>query len=165
VARLTAYGQWCRDLDGAGIPWTIQHDDLHANNICGPGSESDPAVAGPADGDNAAGSALGARIIDWGDASLGHPFGTMLVTLRSIAHYGSCDIDDARVQRVRDAYLEPFTTYGPRSELVALVDVARRVGAVTRALSWRAGLIGSPAAVHREHDFPVRGWLEELLVD
>jgi len=156
TARLPAYGQWCRDLDGAGIPWTIQHDDLHSNNICRPGSEGPPAVAG---------QPAGSRIIDWGDASIGHPFGTMTTTLRSIAHYCGCDVGDPRVQRVRDAYLEPFTTYGPRSELIALVDVARLVGAATRALSWRAALIGSPTEVHREHDFPVRDWLLELLAD
>jgi hypothetical protein len=72
-------------------------------------------------------------------------------------------VTDPRVQRVRDAYLEPFTTYAPRSELIALADVAQQVGAVTRALSWRAALAGASTEVHREHDFPVRGWMQELL--
>jgi hypothetical protein len=153
TARLPAYGQWCRDLDGSGMRLTIQHDDLHSNNICWPGSAAD-RLAGPA---------AGSRIIDWGDASVGHPFGTMLTALRSIAHHGGCEVDDPRVQRVRDAYLEAFKTYAPRSELIALSDVAVRVGAVTRALSWRAALIGSPTRVHRELDFPVRAWLLELL--
>jgi hypothetical protein len=152
-ARLPAYGQWCRELDAGGIPCTIQHDDLHSNNICR--TELSPGRAiGPSDG---------SRIIDWGDASWGHPFGTMLSTLRSIAHHSGCGVDDPRVDRVRDAYLEPFTTYAPRSDLIAMVDVAQRVGALTRALSWRAALIESPTAVQREYDFPVRGWLQELL--
>lgn len=154
TARLPAYEQWCRDLDGAGIPWTIQHDDLHSNNI---------ALAWSA-ADHLTGRAAGSRILDWGDASIGHPFGTMTTTLRSIAHHGECEVDDPRVKRGRDAYLEPFTTYAPRSELVALVGLARRVGAVTRALSWRAALLGTPRSVHREYDFPVRDWLQELLV-
>jgi hypothetical protein len=34
AARLPLYGQWCRDLAGTGIPFTVQHDDLHWNNIC-----------------------------------------------------------------------------------------------------------------------------------
>lgn len=153
TARLPAYGQGCRDLDAAGIPWSIQHDDLHSNNICWPGPGKDPATD----------SAAGSRIIDWGDASIGHPFGTLLATLRSIAYHGDCDVTDPRVQRVRDAYLEPFTTYAPRSELIALADVAQQVGAVTRALSWRAALIDASTEVHGEHDFPVRGWMQELL--
>jgi hypothetical protein len=153
TARLPAYSQWCRELDGGSIPSTVQHDDLHSNNIC---------RAEPADG-RVTGLPAGSRIIDWGDASFGHPFGTMLSTLRSIAHHGGCDIDDRRVHRVRDAYLEPFATFARRSELIALVDVARRVGVVTRALSWRAALVESPTHVRREYDFPVRGWLQELL--
>lgn len=160
-ARLPAYDQWCRDLDGSGIPWTIQHDDLHANNICRPEVAGDGAT----EGDRDAGPAAGSRIIDWGDASIGYPLATMLCTLGSIAFHGGCEADDPRVQRVRDAYLEPFTTFAPRSELIRLVDVARRVGAVSRALSWRAALIGSRPQVHRDFDFPVRGWLQELLAD
>jgi hypothetical protein len=155
TARLPAYGQCCRELDAAGIPWTIQHDDLHSNNIC----RAEPA------GDRVTGPSAGSRIIDWGDASIGHPFGTMLSTLRSIAHHGGCEVDDPRVDRVRDAYLEPFTTYATHSELIALVDVARRVSALTRALSWRAALIESPASVHRDYEFPVRGWLRELMAE
>ena len=88
----------------------------------------------------------------------------MLSTLGSIAHHSDCEVNDPRVQRVRDAYLEPFTSYAPRSELIGLVDLARRVGAVTRALSWRAALVESRTRVHLEHDFPVREWLVELLV-
>ena len=155
TARLPAYGQWCRELDGGAIPWTIQHDDLHSNNIC----RAEPA------GDRVTGPSAGSRIIDWGDASIGHPFGTMLSTLRSIARHGGCEVDDPRVDRVRDAYLEPFTTYAARSELIALVDVARRVSALTRTLSWRAALIESPASVHRDYEFPVRGWLRELMAE
>jgi hypothetical protein len=155
TARFPAYEQSCRDLDGAGIPWTIQHDDLHSKNICWAGSAKD----------RAAGSVAGSRIIDWGDSSIGHPFGTLLATLRAIAHHGNCDVTDPRVRRVRDAYLEPFTAYAPPSELVELADLAQQVGAVARALSWRAALIASSTEVHREHDFPVRGWMQELLAD
>ena len=164
AARLPLYGHWCHDLDGAGIPLTIQHDDLHSNNIClaGPAKSliSDPTANRlPAVPEGRT------RVIDWGDASIGHPFGTMLVTLRSIAHHGCCEVSDPRVQRVRDAYLEPFTAHAPRAELIAVADVAQRVGAVARALSWRAALLGTPTPVHGEYDFPVRRWIQELLAD
>jgi hypothetical protein len=62
------------------------------------------------------------------------------------------------VLRVRDAYLEPFTALASRAELERLVDLVRRTGCVTRALSYRAALSGEPAATHAEHDFPVREW-------
>jgi hypothetical protein len=144
-ARLPAYGRWCADLGGSGLPDTIQHDDLHSANVC-------------VDGDTV-------RILDWGDASLGHPFGTLLVTLNSVAHHAGLDPQDPVVLRVRDAYLEPFTVYAERRDLVQLVDRARQAGRVTRALAWRAALATEPPEAHAEWDFPVRGWLEEILQD
>jgi hypothetical protein len=142
---LPAYDGWCRELAGSGLPDTIQHDDLHSANICWPG----PAAAT-------------ARLIDWGDASVGVPLGTMLCTLNSVAHHAGCRIDDPRVVRLRDAYLEPFTVLSERSRLVEHVALTRRTGCVTRALSYRRSLLGEPVATHRELDFPVRGWLLEL---
>jgi hypothetical protein len=87
----------------------------------------------------------------------------MLVTLNSVAyHLGVFRedgvIDDPRVLRVRDAYLEPFTTLAPRADLVRLVDLARRTGCLARALSYRAALRGEPPETHAEHEFPVRDW-------
>ena len=57
---LPAYAAWCAELDAAGFPMSIQHDDLHSANICWPGGPEDAARA---------------RVIDWGDASVGHPSG------------------------------------------------------------------------------------------
>ncbi|HEX7538509.1 MAG TPA: hypothetical protein VF391_16085 [Dermatophilaceae bacterium] len=36
---------------------------------------------------------------------------------------------------------------------------------MTRALSWRAALMGTQTGVQREHDFPVRSWMQELLAN
>jgi aminoglycoside phosphotransferase (APT) family kinase protein len=144
-ARLPAYQRWCAALAASGIPDTLQHDDLHAANICVQVSR--------------------VRVIDWGDASLGHPFGTMLATLNSIAHHAGVGPEDPLVRRARDAYLEPFTPYADRRDLVELVEQARRAGRVTRALTWRAALVTAPLEAHAEWDFPVRGWLEEILGD
>ena len=138
------YDAWCDELAGSRVPSTVQHDDLHSSNICW------------------GGSAAAARVIDWGDALWGFPIGTMLGTVNSIAWHAKCERDDPRVLRVRDAYLEPFTTYAGRGELVRYVDLARRTGCVTKALSYRASLLGEPLSTHQEEDFPVRGWLLEL---
>ena len=151
-ARLPEYDAWCAELAAAPVPDTIQHDDLHSANVCWPGQAVDGAD-----------EAASARIIDWGDASVGSPLGAMLVTLNSIAyHLGVFRedgvIDDPRVLRVRDAYLEPFTTLAPRAELRRLVDLVRRTGCLTRALSYRAALTGEPVSAHEEHEFPVRNW-------
>ena len=71
-------------------PATLQHDDLHSGNVFA-ATLADPG---------------GARVIDWGDASLDHPFGTLLVTLDVLAAELDLDRDSAPLRRVRDAYLE-----------------------------------------------------------
>lgn len=138
------YDAWCAELAASGIPSSVQHDDVHSSNICW------------------GGSAATARVIDWGDTIWGLPIGTMLGTVNSIAWHAKCERDDPRVLQVRDAYLEPFTTYAGRDDLVRYVDLARRTGCVTKALSYRASLLGEPLSTHQEQDFPVRGWLLEL---
>ena len=143
-AAFDEYDAGCDELASSGVPTTIQHDDLHSSNICW------------------GGSAESTRIIDWGDASWGFPLATMLCTLNSLAWHAKCELDDQRVVRARDAYLEPFTEYAERADLVRYVDLARRTGCVARALSYRAALRGEPLATHRDQDFPVRGWLLEL---
>jgi hypothetical protein len=144
LASLDEYDAWCAELAASGIPSSVQHDDVHSSNICW------------------GGSAATARIIDWGDTIWGFPIGTMLGTVNSIAWHAKCERTDPRVLRVRDAYLEPFTTYASRDELVRWVDLARRTGCVTKALSYRASLLGEPLSTHQEEDFPVRGWLLEI---
>ena len=102
-----------------------------------------------------------ARIIDWGDTSVGCPLATMLCTMNSIAFHSGREVDDPLVLRVRDAYLEPFTAFAPRSELVEHVTLARRTGAVTRAMSYQHAFDGEPRSAQAELDWPVRGWLLE----
>lgn len=134
AALLPRLDDWCAELEASPVPDSIQHDDLHSGNVCWSGT---------------------ATIIDWGDASWGSPLATMLCTLASLS--------DGPVPRVRDAYLEPFTTHAPLAELVHLVNLAVWTGCVTRALSWRAAMLDQPPAAHEQWGFPVRSWLLELL--
>ena len=112
AALLPAYGEWCAELAASGIPVSINHDDLHSGNICWNGD--------------------GPRIIDWGDAVLGHPFGTLLVTLNSLAWSAGIEIDDPRVVAVRDAYLDEFADVGSHEDRVRWTQLARRTGCVSR---------------------------------
>ena len=75
-----------------GRPATVQHDDLHDGNVFG--------------------QTAAVRIIDWGDASLAHPFGTLLVTLDVLAAQLQCSRDDPELDPVRDGYLEVWRTAG-----------------------------------------------------
>jgi hypothetical protein len=151
---LPRYDDWCAELAASPLPDTLQHDDLHSNNVCWPGTPAD---------------ASSARIIDWGDSCMGYPLGTMLATLNSIAfhagmlHNDRGNIEDPRVLGIRDAYLEAFTGLGSHRELVRWVALARSTGCLTRALSWERAVQHAAASVAVEYEFPVRAWLMELL--
>ena len=151
---LPAYEGRCAELAASPIPDSLQHDDLHSNNVCWPGEMADLSSV---------------RIIDWGDASIGHPFGTMLATLNSIAFQaGALPVDGGDFTtraccELRDAYLEPFSSLCGVDELRRWVDLARSTGCVTRALAWERALQEAPLSVIAEYEFPVRGWLLELL--
>lgn len=122
------------ELAHSPVPASIQHDDLHDANIFSSG-----------------------KIFDWGDASLAHPFGTLLVTLRVARHYGR------ETEPLRDAYLEPWTGLAPRAQLLREARIAEQLAKVGRALSWQRALIGATPEEIAEWEDPVAAWLEELL--
>jgi len=146
-ARLRAlqpqYERWCLELAGSHIPPTLQHDDLHDGNIM----VTDD----------------GYRFFDWGDASVAHPFVSLLVTENSIEHRYGVSRRSSDMQRLRDAYLESWTDMYSRPDLSHLVLLARRVGVVSRAASWQRALADASDKDLVEYDFPVAGWLAELL--
>jgi hypothetical protein len=149
LAVMPAFDDWCAELAASPVPDSVQHDDLHSGNVCCP-------PAGPD------------LVIDWGDTTWGCPLATMLTTMNSLAFHAGLlvegePVDAPAVLRARDAYLEPFTRYADRAELVRLVDLARRTGCVGKALSYQRALQEAPPGTHAELDHPVRAWLLEVL--
>jgi hypothetical protein len=131
----------CALLAAGPVAATVQHDDLHDGNVV-------------VDDDGAA------RVLDWGDSSVGHPFGVLLVTLRALARrYG---LDDAARDRLRDTYLDTWTDLADRSTLLKLADAAQQVQAVARALSWERALCDADADERQRWGDPVTGWLSVL---
>jgi hypothetical protein len=112
---------WCRallDLPGGA---SIDHNDLHPWNI----------LAGPS------GRAAEARFYDWGDSVVSHPFASLLVALGSVRDWVlKSGPEDPRIDRLRDAYLEPFGDLAPHKVLVETVETACRVGKIARVLTW-----------------------------
>jgi Ser/Thr protein kinase RdoA (MazF antagonist) len=113
----------CDQLAALGVPETIQHDDLHDANVF------------LRDG----------RFVffDWGDSCVSHPFLTMTVTLHGVLAW-LLDPETGRgdVSRFRDAYLEPFTRFAPREQLLAAFPAAIDLGVVCRGLSWLHAIRG-----------------------
>jgi hypothetical protein len=139
IARLRSYASRLAaevaELAAAGIPESIQHDDLHMGNVYA----RDDAL----------------RVLDWGDSSISHPFASLVVTFRFLEQVNGLRPDDPWFARLRDAYLEPWGR-----GLTAIFELALRVGAVAHAIarkrqrdflpeSARSGAAGDYAVVLR----------------
>jgi hypothetical protein len=111
-----------------GVPETIQHDDLHDGQVFV--RDGRPLV------------------FDWGDSVISHPFLTMAVTLEGVIAWGVDDIAHSEpLGPYRAAYLAPFARYAPREALEDALDLALRLGWVSRLLFAAPELEGPE---HRE---------------
>lgn len=107
----------CEELAAAGIPETIQHDDLHDAQVF------------VRDGRY--------LLLDWGDACVSHPFFSLAVTLDGVIAWGVDDLEESEpTEPFRDAYLEAFRGFAA-SDLIALSTTARRLGWLCRAVNSR----------------------------
>ena len=102
--------EMCRTLAEDGVPETIQHDDLHDGQMF------------VRDGRY--------LFFDWGDSCVSHPLHSLTVVLRAIAWKLDLPPGGTELQRLRDAYLEPFGR-GP-----GIAELANRTGTIARALAW-----------------------------
>jgi hypothetical protein len=105
------FSAMCDELESAGIAATVQHDDLHMNNVYVKGNML--------------------RVLDWGDASVAHPFFSLFETFRFLLELNRLRPDDPWFARLRDAYLEPW---GPGHR--ETFDVALRVAGLAHAIAW-----------------------------
>jgi len=109
-------------LAALGIEDTLQHDDLHHGNVL----VRDGRLA----------------IFDWGDACVSHPFLTLAVTLRFAAQATTHAVDDREIAALRDAYLEPWSDRSSAAELRNAAELGRRIGEVSRTLTFDAAYPG-----------------------
>ena len=122
----------CERLASAGIPETIQHDDLHDGQVF------------VRDGRY--------LFFDWGDACISHPFFSMSVTLEGQLAWGLDDVEGSEdIRPYRDAYLEPFRGFAAQAELQAAHEIALRLGWICRALNWHRFASGLPAPYREEY--------------
>jgi hypothetical protein len=140
TAELPALHEHNECLRHGRIPMSLQHDDLHDGNVFSDG-----------------------RVFDWGDASVGHPFGVLLVSLRVAADQFQVGDGDPLVLRLRDAYLEPWSDLADRESLLAQVRAAVQLAKVGRALAWQRALAEADDAARAEWGDRVSAWLDELL--
>lgn len=105
------FAELCAEVAAESPGDSIQHDDLHVNGVFVFGDRM--------------------RVMDWGDASIGHPFASLVVTFRFLERENGLAPGDPWFALLRDAYLEPW---GPG--LVPAFDRALRVAAFAHPIAW-----------------------------
>jgi phosphotransferase family enzyme len=115
VLRLRAFedrfAELCVELGASGVPETVQHDDLHRSNVYAKDGRL--------------------RLLDWGDASIAHPFASLVVTFRFLEEINGLPTTDPWFARLRDAYLEPWGR-----GLADVFAIAIHVGTFAHAIAW-----------------------------
>ena len=106
---------WCNELHCDGISPTIQHDDLHLSNVL----YSQDTY----------------RFIDWADAVIAHPFGSLLYPLRAIENVSPADSHHFGRQ-LMDAYLDCWPSLNHQIAQRS-IKLAMSTAAIGRALTWR----------------------------
>jgi Ser/Thr protein kinase RdoA (MazF antagonist) len=143
--RLAGFAEECRCLAAAGIPETLQHDDLNDGNAFLRGADH--------------------VVFDWGDACISHPFHSLVVVLRSLAYRNAWRPGGPEVTRLLHAYLEPWSAHAGREGLLEAADLARRTGTVQRSLAWRRGVLAMPQSYRDEYVDSVPYGLRLYLLD
>jgi hypothetical protein len=134
------FAELCHDLANQGVRDTIQHDDLHAWNVY---RQADRW-----------------RVLDWGDASIAHPFFSLVVTFRFLEDTNALPTTDPWFRRLRDAYLEPW---GPG--LRDAFDLAMRIGTLTHPLVELRHRTNLPLPERARFDEEMRVWLQRAVAE
>jgi hypothetical protein len=115
-AHLPAVRRWAEQVTGLGLPTTLNHNDLHENNVF----DVDGRL----------------RFFDFGDALVTEPLGVLLIPLNILGEKLQADGDDARLWRVVDAALEVWSDLVSAAELRAALPAALQLGRLGRVESW-----------------------------
>ena len=130
AAMRSRVGEWAAELGASAVAPTLDHNDLHSGNVLL--SSGQP------------------RFYDWGDSVVAHPFVSMLTTITFVRDHllGGAADDDPRLTGLRDAYLEPFAAHHgvAVAELVPTLELACRLGKITRTLTWHRAIESDPDA-------------------
>jgi hypothetical protein len=133
----------CERLADYHILETINHGDLNDGNVfVGDGSSI---------------------FIDWGDGCVSHPFYSLRTVLVSAEISLGLEENSPELWPLRDAYLESWTRYGSREDLLRALDLAGRLASFNGALTWHRLVLRLDGARREERAEPVPALLQEFL--
>jgi hypothetical protein len=114
--HLPVVRRWVEQVAGLGLPLTLNHNDLHENNVFDVGGRL--------------------RFFDFGDSLVTEPLGVLLIPLNILGERLGADGDDDRLWQVADAALEVWSDLVPMAELRAVLPAALQLGRLGRVESW-----------------------------
>jgi hypothetical protein len=115
-AHLPVVRRWAEQVAALGLPLTLNHNDLHENNVF----DVDGRL----------------RFFDFGDSLVTEPLGVLLIPLNVMSEKLGADDQDPRLWRVADAALEVWSDLVPMAELRAALPAALQLGRCGRVESW-----------------------------
>jgi hypothetical protein len=112
----THVAELCERLADHRIPETINRGDLNDGNVfLGDGRSI---------------------FIDWDDGCVSHPFYSLRTVLVSAEISLGLEENSPELWPLRDPYLEPWTSYGSREDLLRALELAGRLASINGALTW-----------------------------
>jgi hypothetical protein len=107
--------EWCAEFDDLGVPASLDHADVHLNNIFA-------ATGTP---------------FDWGDAAVAHPFSSLLIALRTAAEQARLPPQSPELAALTEEYFRPWLEAGhQRAAVDRSLFLALRIAPLARALTW-----------------------------
>jgi hypothetical protein len=151
LARLRTLGplltEGCAELLCYAVPISLHHGDFHDSNIFLRGENY--------------------IFLDWGDSSLAHPFFSLRGVFVSVENTFGLPEGAPEFERLRDAYLEPWTRFETPARLRAAFGLAMRFSPLCSALSWQLALSAVPpsAPERAEYAHAIPSLLQEFLLN
>jgi hypothetical protein len=144
-AHLPTVRGWAEQVAGLGLPMTLNHNDLHENNVF-----------------HEAGAL---RFFDFADSLLTEPLGALLIPLNILSGRLEAGPEDPRLWRVADAALEVWSDQVPMPALRATLPAALQLARLGRAESWVRCCVSMDDTELAEWGSAVPEWLATLLLD
>ncbi len=142
MALLPTLMDMCDEMESI-IPASIEHGDLHTNNIM---VVENNVV-----------------FFDWGDASVSHPFFSTRIFWNTLYDLISLESEWLEmVEEFRPYYLEPWTKIAPMKEIDRALRISDELACVYRALGWHLYITPYREDKADSYNKPAQ-WLQVLL--
>lgn len=144
IALASTVAEMFQELDSFQIPLSLEHGDLHDANV----------FAHP-----------DYKIYDWGDASIAHPFFTLLLPIRRMADKLAISeyADHPELAGLVDTYLKPWERFADKARLLEAWNLAHHLAKFARTINWFRVVKSLPPALATGYQSSVTGWLLEFL--